>query len=113
MNIEEMTIGDAKQIAAMFQTQAAGNKPVPFKIGEAYLIRTVTMAWHGVIKEIVGDFLVLEKGAAWIADTGRYADALKDANKFDEVEPCEENAIIGLGGVIDSVPVKIIKHSQK
>src|SRR3990167_4090803 len=48
----------------------------PWKIGKCYLIRTVTMIDTGRLVEVTEQELVLED-AAWIADTGRFADALQ------------------------------------
>lgn len=54
-------------------------------VGENYFIRTVTMALTGKLVEIDGTELVLQD-AAWIADTGRYSNAIKDGT-FSEIEP--------------------------
>jgi hypothetical protein len=116
MNINEMTIGQARELSSLFSTettQALGaHKETPFEIGESYLIRTVTMAWHGEVKKIAGDFLIL-CDAAWIADTGRFHDALKDANNFHEVEPAVNDVIVSCGSIIDATKLAKIKHSQK
>jgi len=53
--------------------------------GKSVLIRTVTMIDVGTIAGVTEDFIVLEN-AAWIGDTGRFADSLK-SGKFAEVEP--------------------------
>jgi hypothetical protein len=76
-------------------------KQHPYMLGAAYLIRTVTMYYTGVIKEVYEHELVLSN-AAWIADTGRYHDALK-TGVFKEVEPINKDAIIGRGAIIDCV----------
>ena len=56
----------------------------PFKIGQAYLIRTVTMHQIGILKDIQGDFLIF-KDASWVADSGRFSDCLSKGS-FNEVE---------------------------
>ena len=96
MNINELTIGEAKQLSDMF----GSCKPSPFKIGEKYLIRTVTHIQTGMVKEIIGDFLVLDD-AAWIADTGRFHDALK-TGKLNEVEPFMGGCIVSQNAIIDA-----------
>ena len=58
---------------------------MPFKIGESIFIRTVTMNMTGRIKAITGKFITLED-AAWIADSGRFHDALAKGT-LSEVEP--------------------------
>jgi len=101
MKIDEMTIREAREIAQMFGG-AAGAKPSPFPAGSAWLIRTVTMAWTGRVRAVVGDFLVLDS-AAWIADTGRYSAATK-AENLTEVEPAGDGVIVGIGAIVDARP---------
>ena len=72
----------------------------PFVVGNAYLIRTVTMILTGRVHGVVGQFLVLTD-AAWIADTGRFSDVLKTGNP-NEVEPADGPVFVGLGSVIDA-----------
>jgi len=60
-------------------------KPHPFKIGQKYFFRLVTHYISGRITGVYGDFIELED-SAWIADTGRFSDALKKG-EFSEVEP--------------------------
>lgn len=85
---------------------------VPFDIGGVYLIRTVTMIDLGRVVAANHKWIVLED-AAWIADTGRFADALKKC-QFNEVEPFPDGrVIIGAGSVIDCVKVSSVQRSQK
>lgn len=56
----------------------------PFEIGKAYLIRTVTYHQVGILKDIVGDFLIF-KDASWVADSGRFSDCISNGS-FNEVE---------------------------
>jgi hypothetical protein len=73
---------------------------VPFKIGGAYFIRTVTYFATGRVKAIVGSFLVLEE-AAWIADTGRFSNALA-SGVLDEVEPVEVDMFVNINSITDA-----------
>jgi len=79
--------------------------PVPtgdfLEIGKSYLIRTVTLYQVGRVVAVSGQFVKLED-ASWIADTGRFADALK-SGEFSEVEPVGES-YINLGSIIDAFP---------
>lgn len=75
----------------------------PFKIGEAYFIRTITYHLTGRVKEIIGNFLVLEEGA-WIADSGRFNEMIKNGEP-SEVEPVED-IIINLNSITDAFPWK-------
>lgn len=79
-----------------------GPRVGPWKIGTAYLIRTVTMFVLGRVTEIYEQELVLED-ASWVADTGRFHNALV-TGKLNEVEPFPEAVIVGRGGIIDAVP---------
>jgi hypothetical protein len=83
-----------------------------WQIGKIYLIRTVTMAQTGRLVAVTPQELVLED-AAWIADTGRFSDALASAN-FNEVEPFPDGpVIIGRGGLIDAVQISAAPRLQK
>ena len=73
----------------------------PWEVGKNYLVRTVTMINTGRLVQVTDQELVLED-AAWIADTGRFADALKKGS-FSEVEPFPDGkVIVGRGSVIDA-----------
>lgn len=83
-----------------------------WKNGQAYLIRTVTMIDTGLLVAVTEHELVLED-AAWIADTGRFADAVEKA-EFGEVEPFPAGrVIVGRGALIDAVKIKKSPRSQK
>jgi len=58
------------------------------------------MMYTGKLAEIVGDYLVLED-AAWIADSGRYYNALKDGT-LEEVEPYPDGVIVSCAAIIDA-----------
>lgn len=84
----------------------------PWEIGKIYLIRTVTMIDTGKVVAVTDHEIVLED-AAWIADTGRFADALNSA-KFSEVEPFPDGqVIIGRGAVIDACQISKAPREQK
>ena len=109
MNIDSLTIGEASQLAQMFTKFAEGS---PWQIGQNYLIRTVTMIQTGRLVSVSSQELVLED-AAWIPDTGRFADALQSC-KFGEVEPFPQGpVIIGRGAVIDAVQIISLPRAQK
>ena len=75
---------------------------LPFKIGEAYFIRTVTYFATGRVKTIVGQFLILED-AAWIADTGRFSDAIAKG-VMNEIEPVEVDMFVNTSSITDAFP---------
>ena len=111
MSINDLTIGEAKELAAMFGNKQSDSS-THFELGKGYLIRTVTMIDTGRVIAVNEHEIVLED-AAWIPDTGRFADALKSA-KFNEVEPFPDGkVIIGRGSVIDAIRFDKLPREQK
>lgn len=110
MDIDKLTIGEAKQLAAMFAGTPRDDSH--WKIGAIYLIRTVTMIDTGRLVAVTPQELVL-CDAAWIADTGRFSDALTNLS-FNEIEPFPDGeVIVGRGSIIDAVEIKQVQRSQK
>ncbi len=113
MDIKDLTIREVEEIRAMFLNELVLNKEShPFEIGKNYLIRTVTMILTGKL-EYVGPQELKMSSTAWIADTGRFADSLKDSQNFSEVEPYENDVIIGRGSIIDATTIKDTITVQK
>ena len=109
MNLDDLTIGQLKEIGKLIGTKSDDSA---WEIGEIYLIRTVTMIDTGKLVKVTEHELVLED-AAWIVDTGRFADAVRKA-EFDEVEPFPDGKVIlGRGAIVDSVKIKTSPRSQK
>lgn len=71
----------------------------PYTIGKAYLVRTVTNYFSGRLIGVYDHELVLID-AAWIADTGRFSEALK-TGVMSEIEPIPGDVIIGRGAIVD------------
>lgn len=114
MDINEMKLGDILKIQGLFSKETTDNitKTHPFEIGKNYLIRTVTMIQTGRLIW-VGEKEIVMEDAAWVADTGRFADAIKDSQKFNEVEPFVSPIIIGRGSIIDATQIENIITVQK
>jgi len=113
MNIENMTIGEARQIAAIFSApKEVASHDAHWKIGGKYFIRTVTHHLTGKLVAITDKELVLDS-AAWIADDGRLHDALKAGGVFKEVEPFVNPIIIGRSSLIDATEISELSLSQK
>lgn len=110
MNLNEMTV---EQLVAVVQNaQTAEPHHGVWEIGKVYLIRTVTMIDTGRLVAVTPHELVLED-AAWIADTGRFAQAVADA-KFNEVEPFPDGrVIIGRGAIVDAVQIPTAPRQQQ
>lgn len=84
----------------------------PFKVGSNYFIRTVTYFATGKVKAVVGQFLVLEE-AAWIADTGRFSDALAKG-VMSEVEPVNVDMYVNMSSITDAFDWKMkLPREQK
>lgn len=71
----------------------------PLTVGQNYFIRTVTHYYTGRLTAISGQWIVLDE-AAWIADTGRFHDFLKDG-KCNEYEGFINQVCIPIGSIID------------
>lgn len=120
MNIDDLTVRQIKEIKEMFcsstqtlHAEVSAKTNHPYEIGKNYLIRTVTMTQSGRLVFVGEHELVLED-AAWIADTGsRFADSLKDCNKFSEVEPFDKPVIIGRGAIVDATEINDLITVQK
>lgn len=76
---------------------------LPFKIGQGYLIRTVTLYYTARVSDMIGKFLVLDE-CAWIADTGRFMEAVQKGT-FGEVEPMGNSIILNSDSIIDATPI--------
>ena len=72
-------------------------------VGEKFYFRTVTYHLTGRVKKVIGSILELEN-AAWIADSGRFMNAIKEG-KLNEVEPVGR-AYININSVTDFFPWK-------
>ena len=81
--------------------KAATKQKGVWHIGMDYVIRTVTMIQVGKLIEVTDNEILLEN-AAWVGDTGRWAEFLSKG-KVNEVEPFPDGIIIvGRHSVIDA-----------
>lgn len=76
-----------------------GNESV-WEVNKNYLIRTVTMIQLGKLKKVTDKELVLSD-ACWVADTGRFNQALEKGT-LNEVEMFQGDVIVGRGAIIDA-----------
>jgi hypothetical protein len=80
-------------------------------IGEKVFFRTVTYHIVGKIEKIIGNVYQLSK-ASWIADSGRFSDAIKNGfGSSAEIEPLGEwfvniNAVTDFGEWKHDLPTK-------
>lgn len=110
MDIDELTIRQVKQLNALLGKTTVNSDH--WKIGKNYLIRTITMIDTGRLVAVTDQELVLED-AAWIADTGRFMQALQDCD-FSEVEPFPSGqVIVNRSALIDAVQITHLPRGQK
>lgn len=110
MSIENLTLKEIGELTALFSNNQQGSHP--FKVGENYLIRTVTMILIGRLESVHNTELVLSS-AAWIPETDRWYNSLKEG-KLKEIEPFINDVIIGRGSIIDAtIWIKDLPRTQK
>jgi hypothetical protein len=93
-------------ITPEFKDQLAKDSLNPFEVGKPYFFRTVTFAYVGKLEAVYDNELVLSN-CTWVANTGRFSDAMnKGFNLLEssELEPFNKNqkVIISRGGIIDA-----------
>ena len=121
MDIKKLTIGEAetkleeyKELAKALNRSAEldNNTSDHWELNKNYFIRTVTHHYTGKLTRVTDKELVLES-ACWIADDGRFKDAIESC-EFDEVEPYPDRpVIIGRGAILDAVQIKTLPEEQK
>lgn len=85
---------------------------IPFELGAVYLIETVTKYNVGCVVAASKQWVMLED-AAWVASTGRFADALKKW-EFSEVEPFPDGVVgVSTGSIVDFVKGPSVLRKQK
>lgn len=80
-------------------------------IGKCVCIRTVTYHYTGKVVSIAGGFVWL-KDAAWIADSGRWHQALRDGT-WSEVEPYVEDVGVAIPAMVDVTGIREVPTVQK
>ena len=117
MNIDELTIGQAKELAGMLGSNlpaapVATCNPFTRFLGKNVFIRSVTHHYTGKVTELEGDSSAILSDAAWIADDGRFHDNLKSC-EFSEVEPYINDVQINYGAVLDITTIETLPTKQK
>lgn len=99
---DDLTIGQVKELAKIVGGMGGVTEMEhPYHIGKNYFIRTVTFYYIGTLRRVTQQELVLED-AVWVADTGRFHQAMTDGT-LSEIEPFGKGeVIIGRGAVIDA-----------
>lgn len=107
----EISMQELKEIMGKGNQMQPCNAEHPFTPGMKIFARTVTFHVTGEITEINGHWATL-KDAAWVADSGRFADALKTCN-FNEVEPYQKEVFLNLETVTDATIIDELPKDQK
>lgn len=98
--MKQEIINKLLELALKDDASHASSEKVAFEVGGKYLFRTVTYFATGRVKDIIGDFLILED-AAWVADTGRFQQAIMEGT-LNEVEPVDVLMRINLNAIVDA-----------
>ena len=99
MNINELTLGQIKEIQNMTQNPTSKGCAYTNLCGFNVLVRTVTMIYTGKIVHVYPNEILLEN-ACWIPETNRWSESLKTC-EFKEVEPYINSVIINKGAILD------------
>lgn len=75
-----------------------------YKPGQKLLIETVTKYYTGTVTHVTPEVIKMI-GVAWVADTGRLTEALRD-EVYNEVEMYQNEVNIHRTGIISSTTVK-------
>jgi hypothetical protein len=113
MNIDDLTIGQVKQLTGLLGGSLSTSKRLPMPVGTKVFVRTVTHIFTGCVAETSDEEVALVD-ACWVADTGRYSNALAEG-KLDELEPYPAGRVtLNRGAFIDwSVWEHQLPRSQK
>jgi hypothetical protein len=79
--------------------------------GKNVLIQTVTFFYTGEVVEETTKYFKLAK-AAWIADTGRFSQAL-EKSVFDEVEPFPKPIYVMKAAIVATTEIDTLPREQK
>jgi hypothetical protein len=89
-------------MAKSSKAEKSGPTGIEALIGQSVIVRTVTLHYTGKLAARSGGYLTLAD-AAWIADTGRWAEALRTGT-LSEVEPYPGTCYVAEGAIVDVSP---------
>lgn len=95
-----MEVEDLLKLIQLLDKKEIKKETKIYEVGKKYLIRTVTMTQVGKLK-IIGDKELVLEDASWVADTGRFNEALQ-SGYLNELEPFVNDAIVGRGAICDA-----------
>jgi hypothetical protein len=103
--VMSMLSGDRTGGGAVATVSGGGSGTHSLKLGNNYMVETVTKYFIGELVSITDCDLVLAS-AAWVADTGRYHEAVMNC-KFPnnaEIEPYKDRVIVNRKSIVAVVP---------
>lgn len=86
-------------LAELISAMATRQPDLSEFLNKNLFIRTVTYHYTGRVVDVSSAFLKLER-AAWIANSGRWANAL-ETGELDEVEPYPDEVYIAVSSIVD------------
>lgn len=98
--IEGITYIPKKEVTNLTSVIEINGEESPWIIGKKYIIRTVTMIQLGKLITVTDKELVLDQ-ACWVADTGRFNEALRNGD-LNEIEMFQNSVIVNRGAIIDA-----------
>ena len=102
--MKEVIIDGVTYVKKSSELPVMSENEAPYEVGKNHFIRTVTMSYTGQLVWVGEKEIVLET-PAWIADSGRFMQALREGT-LNEVEPMNKRAIIGRGAIVDASVVE-------
>lgn len=103
MNLDDLTIGQAKELASMLGALKNTCGETLTKKGDKVFIRTLTFHYTGEVVSDNGIFIELDN-CAWIADSGRFSTAISKGI-VNDVEPIGKAKIL-YNNIIDCIDWK-------
>lgn len=114
MNVNDLTLGQIRELQGLFAQQLpAPSLPHPL-LGKNVIVRTITMIYTGKLVEVTPQDLILVD-CSWIPETERYMKFVAEG-AVKECEPYPDGlpVYIGQGTVLDKCElVKALPRSQK
>lgn len=98
--LDDMKLKDVIPLINLLKNNNDQPKMSFWNLGKAYFIRTVTMHLIGEL-EAINDKEMLLRNAVWVADSGRFHNALKKG-ELDEVEPFVNDVILNRDSIVDA-----------
>ena len=113
MNINDLTIGQAKELSAIFGAQQKSCHS-HYPVGKNVIVRTVTMIYTGRLEQVTDSDMVLVD-CSWIPETERFMSFVAEG-KVKECEPYPDGltVYINRGALLDMCELrKDLPRSQK